>query len=375
MTILAVLLVIVFLVLAGMVLTRVTAVTKSLGGEQEAEGRGGMLNDLNGWLMISFFFVGMISAAWSYFAIKGRFLPEAASVHGVRTDDMFWLSMGMATLAFFVTNFFLFYFAFKYRYKEGKRATFYPVNHTLEYVWTAAPAVLMAIMVFFGWQLWSDITGKEPDNALVVEIMGKQFNWYVRYGGVADSKLGNYNYKLTDPTVNNELGIDVGDEASFDDVVTTELRLPKGRPILLKIRARDVLHSVFLPYQRVKMDAVPGMPTRFWFIPTKTTEEVRYELGQSDFNFQLACTEICGKGHFGMKINMVVEEEADFNKWLAEQKPWFTQTIAANPDYLKKVPESLRAKAMKYVESAPADSTTVAVPTGVGAASASASIR
>jgi cytochrome c oxidase subunit 2 len=167
------------------------------------------------------------------------------------------------------------------------------------------------------------------------------------------------------------MGVDFSDEASFDDVQATELHLPKGKPVLLKIRARDVLHSVFLPYQRVKMDAVPGMPTKFWFIPTKTTEEMRYELSNPEFNFLLACTEICGKGHFGMKINMVVEEEGEFKKWLSEQKPLFTTAVATDPSYLKRVPEKLRAKAMRYVEAPATDSTTAAVtPVGtVGSAS------
>lgn len=374
MTTLAVLLVIVFLVLAFVVLSKVMSVAKSVGGgEDETSNPGGLWNNLNASLLLIFFVVGIAAATWSYFAIRDKFLPEAASEHGVRTDSMFWMSLGMATLAFFLTNFFLFYFAFKYRYNANRKATFYPVNHTLEYVWTAAPAVLMAGMVFFGWRLWTDITSKEPEDAIVVEIMGKQFNWYVRYSGKDDNKLGNYNYKLTDS--NNEMGVDFSDEASFDDVQATELRLPKGRPVLLKIRARDVLHSVFLPYQRVKMDAVPGMPTKFWFVPTKTTEEMRYETGNAEFNFILACTEICGKGHFGMKINMVVEEEADFKKWLSEQKPLFTTAVGTDPSYLKRVPENLKAKAMKYVESAaPADSTTAATPTAVGTVG-SASLR
>ena len=95
---------------------------------------------------------------------------------------------------------------------------------------------------------------------------------------------------------------------------------------------------------------------------------MRYELGNPDFNYEIACTEICGQGHFGMKMTLVVEEsEAASKKWLATQKPWFTNTIASNPDYLKRVPENLKAKAMKYVEgAAPADSTTAVVqPTGV----------
>ena len=130
----------------------------------------------------------------------------------------------------------------------------------------------------------------------------------------------------------------------------------KGKPVLFKIRARDVLHSVFVPHFRLKMDAVPGMPTRFWFVPTKTTAEMREELSQGNdpkwaevdpdtgspkwenFNYELACTEVCGKGHFSMRLIVVVDEPAEYEKWKSEQKSW----LSNNPDYLSKVPSSLK---------------------------------
>ena len=131
------------------------------------------------------------------------------------------------------------------------------------------------------------------------------------------------------------------------------MHIPVGRPVLLKIRARDVLHSVFIPHMRVKMDAVPGMPTKFWFVPDKTTADMRAELGNPDFKYEIACTEVCGQGHFSMKINLVVEDEASYKKWCAEQAT-FLQTY---PEYLAKVPDNLKAKAMKGL---PADTATPA---------------
>ena len=106
----------------------------------------------------------------------------------------------------------------------------------------------------------------------------------------------------------------------------------------MKIRARDVLHSVFLPHFRVKMDAVPGMPTSFAFTPKYTTAEMAAITGKPDFKYELACTEICGRGHYAMRFIVVVEEEDAYNKWFAEQKGW----LETNPDYVSKVPESLR---------------------------------
>ena len=102
---------------------------------------------------------------------------------------------------------------------------------------------------------------------------------------------------------------------------------------MFKIRARDVLHSVFLPHFRQKMDAVPGMPTNFWFTPIYTTDEMKSITGNPDFKYELACTEVCGKGHFGMKFLLVVDEPEDFENWYSSQESF----LKKNPDYLAKV--------------------------------------
>src|SRR5690606_27038141 len=136
-----------------------------------------------------------------------------------------------------------------------------------------------------------------------------QFAWAFRYAG-EDNKLGAFNYQLMDPT--NLMGIDFSDANAFDDFMPREITLPKGKPVEIKIRARDVLHSVYLPHFRQKMDAMPGMPTRMWFIPTKTTAEMRDELKNPDFNYELACAEVCGRGHFSMRLTVVVLEPEEY---------------------------------------------------------------
>ena len=123
--------------------------------------------------------------------------------------------------------------------------------------------------------------------------------------------------------------------------IPTQLVLPKGRPVLLKIRAKDVIHSVFQPHFRMQMNAVPGMPTRFWFVPTMTTEEMREETGNPDFNYELVCNKICGYGHFGMKYSILVLEEDEYDAWYAEQQAW----LKLNDDYLSQVPDNLKEAA------------------------------
>ena len=212
----------------------------------------------------------------------------------------------------------------------------------------------MAGLVFSGLRVWTKITADAPQDAEVVEIMGKQFAWSVRYPGVDDNQLGGYNFKLMDDANGNPMGVDFADEKSFDDFSnSSELHIPKGKPVLLKIRARDVLHSVFIPHMRVKMDAVPGMPTKFWFVAEKSTDEMRKDLGKENFNYEIACTEICGRSHFGMKLLLVVDEPAEYEKWKRSQKT----LLAENPKLMELVPANLKAKAQKYL---PVEETEVA---------------
>lgn len=212
----------------------------------------------------------------------------------------------------------------------------------MEIIWTLVPAVVLTVLVISGWKAWSDITSPAPDNAHVVEIMGYQFAWDVRYPG-ADQQLGDYDYRLT--TATNSRGIDFTDKNSFDDFPSQNVVIPKGEPVLFNIRARDVLHSVFAPHMRLKMDAVPGMPTRFWFTPNKTTEEMRAELGDEEFEFEIACTEICGAGHFSMRKVIKVVEPEEYRKWFAEQTPF----IKSNPDLVADLPVELKELAEIYI--------------------------
>ena len=338
---------IVFFALSIAVIGKSMKLNKKLSGEDADEYALDSANNVNAIGMLLFWLFGTIAGVWSFLHARPDFLPIAASEHGLKTDNMFWTSMAVVTFAFFISNTLLFFFAFKYRHDKNRKATFYPVNHKLELIWTVIPAIVMAILVFTGWRTWRDITSQAPSNAAVIELTGHQFGWYVRYAGVDDSQLGHINYKLIDDT--NNLGIDFTDKNSFDDFTATELHLPKGQPVLLKIRAQDVLHSVYLPFHRVKMDAVPGMPTKFWFTPNMTTDEMRAKLGKPDFNFKLNCTEVCGRGHFGMSITVFVDEPEDYKKWVSEQKPF----LATNPSYLDKVPANLKSKASKYIPAEP----------------------
>ena len=299
------------------------------GSSQRAAGTTKTSNSVNSMLLLLFLLIGGAAFIWSFADSWDEMNQPLASVHGEWTDSLFWTTMIVIGIVFVITQVLLFWYSYKYQHKDEKRAYYYPHNNKLEIIWTMIPAVVMALLVFAGWKTWSNITSAAPADAVVVEVMGKQFNWMVRYPG-PDGKLGVANYKLIDAV--NEFGVDFSDPNAKDDFMPMEIHVPKGKPVLLKIRARDVIHSVFMPHFRLKMDAVPGMPTKFWFVPTKTTAEMRTETGNPDFKYELACAEICGRGHFAMRFIVVVDEPEEFEAWKKEQKPFIEQ----NPDVMAK---------------------------------------
>jgi cytochrome c oxidase subunit 2 len=280
-------------------------------------------------LLLLFLIVGGVAFAWSFSASWDEMNQPLASVHGRWTDSLFWTTMIVIGIVFVITQILLFFYSYKYQHQDNKRAYYYPHNNKLEIVWTMIPAIVMALLVFAGWKTWTNITMAAPQEAIEIEVMGKQFNWMIRYPG-ADGKFGESRTNLVDAV--NEMGIDFSDKNAMDDFTAREIHVPKGKPVLLKIRSRDVIHSVFLPHFRLKMDAVPGMPTKFWFVPTKTTAEMQNETGNPNFVYELACTEICGRGHFAMRAILVVDEPEDYEAWVAKQQPFVEQ----NPDVLAK---------------------------------------
>jgi len=294
-----------------------------LKGEEKSRKQN---NKINAFLMIAFLILGMYGAWYCNELYYGKTLfPQgSASVEGEKIDMMLYITIGVTGVVFLITQVLLFWFAFKYQEREGNKAFYFPHNNKLELLWTTVPAIFLTILVVFGLKFWFKVTGDAPKDAVVVEITGHQFAWDMRYPG-KDGKLGKKNYKLYNQPSGNTLAVDFEDPESHDDLHTTEMHLPVGKSIKLVINAMDVIHDVGLSHFRMKMDAVPGIPTTMWFTPKYTTEDMKKRTGNPNFVYEISCDQICGKGHFSMRGVIVVESEADYNKWLASQKPeYFT---------------------------------------------------
>lgn len=348
MTSLIVLLCIVLILIVLVQIGKVYELTTTIKGEEAAMRDN---SKWNGALSLAFLVVFLVGIFWSAAYYKNSMFGygplESASEHGKIMDGLFNVTLFFTGIVFVLTHIALFWFAFKYRWRPGRKAKFIPHDNRLEIWWTAIPAVVMTILVVRGLDAWNTVMSdvKPDEDYMEIEAMGQQFNWTIRYPG-PDGKIGTRNYKLTTP--NNQLGIDFTDPKSWDDIVVPsgDFYLPKDKKVRVRILAKDVLHSFFLPQFRVKMDAVPGMPTYFVFTPQKTTAEFRDGLRKYDeynvpadetepngpkrwekFDYELACAELCGKGHYSMRRVLKVVSPEEFDDWYKKQESFYLTQI------------------------------------------------
>jgi len=334
---LLVLLAIVLLVIAGHQLLRIIELSRGLKKTKEWQLTNSDNNIMGrGMLIFMVLFFGFFF--WQVYRWKDRALPGSASEHGLKIDTLWDANMYLIIFVFLLTNFFLFWFSYKYRGNTNNKATFFAHSNKLEMLWTVIPAVALAFIIIFGLKYWNEIMADANDpNKITIELYAKQFDWTARYTG-KDGKLGTTDYRQISGS--NSVGMDTSDVVGHDDIlVKNEFHIPVGREIELLMRSRDVIHSAYLPHFRAQMNCVPGLVTAFKFKPIKTTEEMRKDPyviqmmaginkqrekeGKEPvvFDYLLLCNKICGASHFNMQMNVIVESEKDYNEWLAKQKP------------------------------------------------------
>ena len=277
MTGLLVVLVVVLLAVALWQLSKIFALTQ-IGKKAEGEVTN-VANDndnrINGYLL--FGFLGFIYLITIVCIVKyGAFplMEDSASEHGKEVDQLMWISMILIFTVQTITQALLHYFGYKYSGKKGQVATYLSDNNKLEFIWSSIPAIVLAVLIFFGLFTWNDImfVNEKEEKPIVIEIYAQQFKWTARYAG-DDNVLGKANVRLIEGI--NTLGVDLADPNAQDDIVAEELHLPKGKKVIFKIRSQDVLHSMYMPHFRAQMNCVPGMVTQFAFTPIMTTQEMR----------------------------------------------------------------------------------------------------
>ena len=249
------------------------------------------------------------------------FFPEAASEHAARIDQMIDLVHWLMLALFVGWGLFFAYLLFRFRQSRNPKADYTGVtsktNTWLEIGVAAAEAVLL---IGFSIPLWAQRVDERPpeDEANVVRIVAQQFAWNIWYAG-ADGVFGKADPTLTDEET-NPLGIDRSDPAAKDDITTiNQLHVPVSQPTIIHLRSKDVIHSLNLPNMRIKQDAIPGLSIPLWFVPTKTTAEMRASTGNDEFVYEIACAQLCGNSHYSMRGFLSVHTEEEFQAWLDEE--------------------------------------------------------
>jgi cytochrome c oxidase subunit 2 len=248
-------------------------------------------------------------------------LPPLASTHGGQIDNLIgWIHIFMLVL-FVGWGAFFSYALVRFRKSRNPVANYAGVkSHASSYLEGGVLVVELVLLFAFSIPLWAARVDHLPpeSDALVVQVTGEQFAWNVRYPG-PDGAFGRTDIKLIDVQT-NPLGLDRDDQAAKDDVTTiNQLYLPANRPVIVKLRSKDVIHSFGVPEFRVKQDAIPGLTIPIWFIPNVTTAEMRTRTGNQEFQYEIACAQLCGLGHYRMRGFVTVLEPSEFQTWMDER--------------------------------------------------------
>ena len=249
-------------------------------------------------------------------------LPALAAEHGAQIDNLIgWVHVFMLIL-FVGWGAFFAYTLVRFRRSRHPVADYTGIKSHASSYSEIGVAIVEAILLFaFSVPIWAARVDRIPpeNQALVVQVTGEQFAWNVRYAG-PDRVFGRTDIKLIDLS-SNPLGIDRTDPAAKDDVTTlNQLYLPANTPVIVKLRSKDVIHSFNVPEFRVKQDAVPGLTIPIWFVPNVTTAEMRARTGNPEFQYEIACAQLCGLGHYRMRAFVTVLSTDEFQKWLAAEE-------------------------------------------------------
>ncbi|RXM45938.1 cytochrome c oxidase subunit II [Flavobacterium sp. YO12] len=354
MTSLLVIVVLVLLAVALWQLTKIFDLTQVGSSSDDSQVASDNDNNIQGYIMFGFLAFIYIFTIYGLLKWGNLVLHTPASEHGLLVDNLMNITWVLIFTVQVITQGLLHWFSFKNRGHKDKKALFFADSNKLEAIWSIIPSVVLACLILYGLYAWNNIMFVDKDEDVVeIELYAQQFKWTARYAG-QDNVLGKANVRLIEGI--NTLGVDMSDPNSQDDIVVSELHIPKGKKVHFKMRSQDVLHSAYFPHFRAQMNCVPGMVTEFAFVPTYTTAEYRElpfmvekvaninklraeksielvakggtALDPYTFDYLLLCNKICGASHYNMQMKVVVDTPEEYKKWLSE-KTTLAQDIKA----------------------------------------------
>jgi cytochrome c oxidase subunit II len=236
-------------------------------------------------------------------------MPIQASAHAAEIDQMTVLVHWLMAVLFVGWGLFFVFVIVRFRRGANPRASYTGAKGKISKGLEVAIAVIeVVLLVFYAIPAWAKrVTRLPPESeAVVVRVIGEQFAWNIHYPG-PDGRFGRTDIKKV--TADNPLGLDRTDPNAKDDITTiNQLVLPENRPVIVHLSSKDVIHSFGLIEMRVKQDAIPGMTMPVWFVPTRRGD------------YEIACSQLCGLGHFRMRGFVTIQSEAEFRKWLDDQE-------------------------------------------------------
>ncbi|MBF4493863.1 cytochrome c oxidase subunit II [Flavobacterium sp. JLP] len=354
MTSLLVIIVLVLLAVALWQLTKIFDLTQVGSSSDDSQVASDNDNNIQGYFMFGFLAFIYIFTIYGLLKWGNLALHTPASEHGLLVDSLMNITWVLIFTVQVITQGLLYWFSFKNRGHKDRKALFFADSNKLEAIWSIIPSVVLACLILYGLYAWNNIMFVDKDEDVIeIELYAQQFKWTARYAGEGNV-LGKANVRLIEGV--NTLGVDMSDPNSKDDIIVSELHIPKGKKIHFKMRSQDVLHSAYMPHFRAQMNCVPGMVTEFAFIPTYTTAEYRElpfmiekvahinklraeksaelvakggtALDPYTFDYLLLCNKICGASHYNMQMKVVVDTPEDYKKWLSE-KTTLAQDIEA----------------------------------------------
>jgi cytochrome c oxidase subunit II len=238
-----------------------------------------------------------------------NWMPVQASAHAAEIDHMTVLVHWLMLVLFVGWGTFFLFVLVCFRRGANPRASYTGAKGKISKGLEVAVAVIEGVLlVFYAIPAWATRVNRFPSEseAVVVRVVGEQFAWNIQYPG-PDGKFGRTDIRRV--SADNPLGLDRSDPNAKDDVTTiNQLYLPVNRPALVHLSSKDVIHSFGLYEMRVKQDVIPGMTIPVWFVPTRPGE------------YEIACSQLCGLGHFRMRGFLTIQSDADFRKWQDEQQ-------------------------------------------------------
>ncbi|MCH8149022.1 MAG: hypothetical protein IH987_13750 [Planctomycetes bacterium] len=241
----------------------------------------------------------------------GPFLPTDISEHGYKIDRVIDIVHVFMAVLFVGWGAFFVYCLVRFRQKPGHQADPHEVKAKVSKWSEIGVAVFEAVLLIgFSMPLWAEVRAEIPadddPNALHVKVLGEQFAWNFRYAG-PDGIFGRSAAKFVKDGT-NPMGLDRSDPHGDDDIVSGEFHIPTGKPIVVQLTSKDVIHSFSVPVLRIKQDTIPGMRIPISFTAKKSGVGT----------YEVACAQLCGNNHYSMRALMYVQSQNDFDAWLIE---------------------------------------------------------